>query len=481
VVTLAQPDAGFDYLLLSDVHLGSDIIPHMRPWARTSWLLTEAAIDTQLVTFLDHHAQSAAPGRRYCLVLAGDFLDLVGVALGPEDHPVETPLTAEERLCGLGSAKDHVVGKLAAIAKRHAAVFAALMRFVAYGHELVLVRGNHDIELHWRAAQRAFADAIVAHAPVEQRAELRTRIRVKPWFFCVEGVLYVEHGHEFDPMCSYGDPLLPTSEADTKRIRPTPFSVLLRQVARPTRGISSASYSYAGMGAYVRLLYHLGVVGTLQIAVRYSRACTRLVQATWERALDDGRRGVRRAEAHFRRFARSTGVSATTLRTLRSFYVAPAVQSLDFVLRCLYIDRIFSGLLALPLLTVAVLLGWLGSDRELSAALCAVPALFLGGYACIGRGSNTSPAGVMRESADRIARLFNTPWVAMGHVHEPCVVPLPSGATYVNLGSWGHDDPPDEPASGHVSPCTFLTLHYRDGAYHGEFAKWDPVHGASKF
>jgi len=384
---------------------------------------------------------------------------------------------------GLGSAKDHVVRKLAAIAERHVSVFRALMRFVADGHEIVLVRGNHDIELHWRAAQRAFASAIVQHAAPAQQDGLRQRIHVQPWFFCVEGVLYVEHGHEFDPMCSYGNPLLPTCAVDTRRIRPTPFSVLLRQVARPTRGISSANYSYAGMGAYVRLLGNLGVRGSLQIAVRYSRACTRLVQASFQRALDDGIVHMRRAEAQLRRFARSSGVSAATLHTLRSFYVAPAVQSLDFVLRCLYIDRIFSGLLALPLLTLAVLAACLGSagGGPYYAALCALPALFLGGYACIGRGSNTSPASVMRSSADRIAQLFGTPWVVMGHVHEPTCEKTPSGAHYVNLGSWGHDDPPDEPASGHVSACTFLALRYEDGRYQGEFKRWDPARGPLPF
>jgi UDP-2,3-diacylglucosamine pyrophosphatase LpxH len=480
--TVSQPDAGFDYLLLSDVHLGSDIIPHIRPWARTSWLLQDAAIDAQLASFLDHHREHVARGRRWCLVLAGDFIDLVGVALAPEQDAVRTPPTREEVQHGLGSAADHVVQKLNAIAARHVTVFRALSRFVAAGHSIVLVRGNHDIELHWRAAQRAFVSAIVQHGPAHEAEACRARISVKPWFFVVEGVLYVEHGHEFDSMCSYGNPLLPTCEIDTRRIRPTPFSVLLRQVARPTVGLSSASYSYAGMGAYVRLLGNLGLRGSLQIAVRYTRACTRLVQASYQRAVDGGRRHVRRTEVLVRRFARASGVSPATLSSLRALYVTPAAQSFNFIIRNLYIDRIFSVALALVFFAAAAAFAVLATRSALyGAAAFALPGLCLGGFACIGRGTNSSPSNVMREAADHIAGLMGTPWVVMGHVHEPVCIATPSGATYVNLGSWGHDDPPDEPASAHHSACTFLTLRREGQGFVGELCAWDMERGAVAF
>ena len=79
---------------------------------------------------------------------------------------------------------------------------------------------------------------------------MASRTQICPWFFAVDGLLYVEHGHEFDAMCGYGEPLLPTCVRDPRRIRSTPFSVLLRQVARPTRGVSSAAYDYVGIGVH---------------------------------------------------------------------------------------------------------------------------------------------------------------------------------------------------------------------------------------
>jgi UDP-2,3-diacylglucosamine pyrophosphatase LpxH len=467
-------DGNVDYLMLSDVHLGSDIVPHLRPWASTSWLLREAAVDSRLVALFDYYRAPRAPGRSWQLIIAGDFLDLVGVSLAAEQ--VDTPPTAEEVRCGLGSAADHVVKKVHAIAARHPTVFAALANFLAAGNSLVVVRGNHDIELHWRRAQRALMDAIVHHAPVAQREALAARVEICPWFYAVEGVLYVEHGHEFDPMCSYGDPLLPTCLKDPRRIRDTPFSVLLRQVARPTRGLSSASYGYVGMSAYVFLLLQLGVGGSLAIAVRYGRACYRLVTECFARAVDGGIRHVRRAEAQLKRFAKHTGVNPNKLSELRAMYVKPAVQSLNFVMRSLYLDRIFAGLGAIGFALFALIaISWASLT---TAGLCALPALPLAAYALIGHHKNTAPTATMRRGAERIAALFQARWVVMGHTHEPVLTSVSPSAKYVNLGSWGQDDPPDEQSETHQTSRTFLVIaSEQGGAYRGALLRWDDTLG----
>ncbi len=43
--------------------------------------------------------------------------------------------------------------KLAAVAARHRVVFEALADFVAAGHGLTIVHGNHDVEFHWDAVK----------------------------------------------------------------------------------------------------------------------------------------------------------------------------------------------------------------------------------------------------------------------------------------------------------------------------------------
>jgi predicted phosphodiesterase len=354
-------------------------------------------------------------------------------------------------------------------------VFRALGRFVAAGHALVIVRGNHDIELYWRDAQRALVEVILAHEPASSRPELRSRIVIQPWFFAVDGLLYVEHGHEFDPLCSYGDPLASTCMRDPQRIRWTPFSLLLRYVARPTRGLSSVSYSYAGMGAYFGLLAKLGLRGSVSIAGRYCRASYRLLAECVLNASDAARRRAVAARAQLGRFALRSGVSVERLERLQALYAPPAVQRFGFMAQSLYLDRIVSGLGgAFGIVLAALFLAYVG---VISAVASAVSSALLLGYAIVGSGHNTSPQATMLNNAADIAALFRARWVVMGHTHEPILQPVSDSASYVNLGSWGEDDPPDERTSRRADAGTFLVLRRQADAFLAELMRWDERHG----
>ena len=469
----------YDYLVLSDVHLGSDLVPHLRPWARDSWLSKDAEVDERLCGLLDHHLKHAA--RRTCLVIAGDFLDLVGVSLSPDARTTYTRLTSEEQRHGLGSAADHVVQKVAAIAERHRRVFAALCAFIAAGHKLVVVRGNHDIELHWRAAQSALSHAICQHAESpEHGASVASRIEVCPWFYAVDGLLYVEHGHEFDAMCSYGDPLLPTCPRDSRRIRLSPFSVLLREVARPTRGLSTTSYENVGLGAYMQLLANLGILGSARIAVRFARAVARLVGESRSYARGDRPLRKLRGSARERRFMQQMGLSADKLSLLKRLYVAPAARSVLFVLRSLYLDRVFT--VALALLFVALGASLARYRNLLEGALFALPALPLAAFGCFGPNRDLAPTERMRQGAAEIAKLFNARYVVMGHTHDAEEQLLPNGARYLNVGHWGRDDVPEEqPSTLPQTPCTFLLLSRHQHGYRHQLLRWDTTRGALPF
>jgi hypothetical protein len=225
------------------------------------------------------------------------------------------------------------------------------------------------------------------------------------------------------------------------------------------------------MGAYAVLLSKLGISGSAQIAVRYARACYRLVSECFARAVDGGRRRMQRGTAQLRRFAGQTGVSQERLAALRALYVEPAVQSLNFIARSLYLDRVISLLFALVFVASATLIGQYAGLT--TGGLCAIPAVLLGGYACIGRGSNIGPQASMQRGAERISAMFRARWVVMGHTHRPVVTQVTSSASYVNLGCWGQDDPPDERIASHASPCTFFVIRRKAGEYVGELLRWE--------
>jgi UDP-2,3-diacylglucosamine pyrophosphatase LpxH len=474
-----QPAGKFDYVLLSDVHLGSDLVTHLRPWAATSWLTREAEVDDKLVSLLAYH-RTRRHDRPLCVVMAGDFLDLVGVSLSPEDSLRTTP-TSEEREHGLGSAPDHVVRKVWAIARRHPRVFHAMMELVAEGNQLVLVRGNHDIELYWYAAQHAFVEAVLEHAPPEQRAEMAQRIAIHPWFFAVPGVLYVEHGHQFDPMCSYGDPLSSTCPIDSRRIRSVPFSVMLRNVARPTRGLSTSAYEHASFGAYFGLMMRLGARGCARIALRFARAASKLVGTWVAHVQGEGCRRRHAAALRKARFSARQGVERNTLCELESLYVRPASHSLAFVLCSLYLDRVAAVAAALLFTVLGALLA--RSESTLEGIVCALPAALFAAYAVFGVERDIFPTRRMQSSASRIAALFDARWVVMGHTHEPLEHALadgPDAPQYVNLGHWGEDDLPEERQAGATTSCTYLHLRMEGDRYRADLMRWDDQLGPRK-
>lgn len=466
-------DALCDYLLLSDVHLGSDLVQHIRPWASQQWLQQAPDIDAPLMALFEHYRVRPS-GRPLTLVFAGDFLDLVGVCIGSDGAPLRTPLSREEQAHGLGSAADHVTRKLEAIAARHQGVFRALARFLEAGNRLVVVRGNHDVELHWQAARAAFVRAVVQHASEALRPQLAGQIQICPWFFHVPGLLYVEHGHEFDATCSYGDPLMPTCPRDPRRIRASAFSVLLRQVARPTRGLSSVSYGYVGMGAYVGLLHKLGLRGSVGIASRYARASLRLLREGLP-VTGAGQRRLRRAQVALRRFARSHGISAERLADLRGLYARPTAESPLEVARLLYLDRMVAGTAALGCVVAA------GVSAGPVAAVFGTSAALLSVYAGIGLRSNQAPHESLKQGARRIARLFDARWIVMGHTHAPVSEEVEAGTHYVNLGSWGEDDPPDERKVDHAALRSFLLVEQHGARASASFLRWTDQDGPVAF
>jgi hypothetical protein len=219
----------------------------------------------------------------------------------------------------------------------------------------------------------------------------------------------------------------------------------------------------------------LGVRGSFAIAGRYLRASYRLLGECVLNARTAASLRTARAREGLRRFALHSGVSEERLGHLSALYVPPAVQRIGLMLRSLYLDRIMCGLSSALSFCLSPLV-WLQAGLVSGLVSTGIGALFLL-YALIGSGTNQSPQATMQRSAARIAALFSARWVVMGHTHEPVVTPVSDSASYVNLGSWGEDDPPDERAHAQASPGTFLLLRKAGDDFQAELMRWDAEQG----
>jgi UDP-2,3-diacylglucosamine pyrophosphatase LpxH len=458
-------------LVFSDVHLGSDLndraVTHVRRSSR---------IDRDLVHFLDHYRDAPEGADRWRVVIAGDFIDFIGMSVDPlATDTLATALTEEEREHGLGNAADHARAKLRRVAKRHPDVFEALGLMVARGHALTVVHGNHDVEFHWEEVQSDFRALLLAAAERSERDDgtwdidpraFCERIEFNPWFFYWNDVAYIEHGHQYDPLCATDFVMAPLSPLDPRRVARGFCDILLRYVVRPTSGLSENGHEQLGAFDYLVFGARLGLRGMVKLLVRFLEAVFELFRL--RRAhLTDAARGLR-AE-HERRMAllaEATRIGVERIRALAALQSPPVTRSIRGILASVLLDRLALGLLCALLLVVSGVAGF-RSGHFFFATGCIAFGWVLGNRH-LAKQRQLDPAEQMEGRASQLARLLPAAFVVMGHTHAPIEKPVAGGAaTYINVGAWAEE----EPEAG-TAPRTHLVIKVQEGKAVAELRTW---------
>jgi UDP-2,3-diacylglucosamine pyrophosphatase LpxH len=471
-----KPPHQTNYLLFSDVHLGADLVQHARPWT-VSRLREVLRVDRELSAMLDHYRQQCEPEQPWTLIIAGDLVDFMGMSLAPrEGTELETPLNAEEHLHGLGSARDHAEHKMRAVAERHDLVFRKLAQFVAEGHSLVLIRGNHDVDFYWETARTAFVAALLDRAgelSEETRAAFAARVDFRHWFYYVEDLLYVEHGHQYDETCAYPNLLSPVSPYDRRRIGYSFSDILMRYVVRPTRGMGTSGHDGKTMAHYVRMAFAMGLGGALRLGHRYGRAVLAMVRAWREDVSERGRALRAEHERQMAELGERVRLSADKLRALAALSATPVTRGFFAILRSVFLD------LAAAIAGSAVLITVLLATGLVPAAyLLPLTAVLAGGIFTWMKSSKViDQCAALRTGARRVAELLPARFVVMGHTHAPVMEAIAQGVTYVNLGGWAVDDLDIEHAA--AASCTHLVIRQKDGVPHAELRRWCSENGPS--
>ena len=481
-MSLSLPPTQTNYLLFSDVHLGADLVQHARPWT-VARLREVLRVDRELSAMLDHYRQSAEPGRPWKLIIAGDLVDFMGMSIAPRlDSALVTPLNEEEHKHGLGSTRDHAEHKMRAVAERHDLVFRKLAEFVAEGHSLVLIRGNHDVDFYWETARDAFTVALLDRAgdavrEPAQRAAFEKRVDFRHWFYYVEGLLYVEHGHQYDETCAYRNVLAPLSPADPKRIAYSFSDILMRFVVRPTPGMLMSGHDGKTMVHYVRMAFAMGLRGALTLGYRYLLAAFAMMRS-WREHLRvyEHDAGQHEHDRKLGELGERVRVSLDKLRALAALSATPVTLGLHSILRSLFLD--LAGAITASTLLIGVLL-WTQLIPIAYVAPLAV-AIGAGIYVWMKSSRVIDQCAALRDGALRVVKLFPARFVVMGHTHAPVMEALGADSTYVNLGGWAVDDvdvPEGEKAP--EAPRTHLVIRHENGEPRAELRRWCMKDGPS--
>ncbi len=181
--------------------------------------------DDEFARFL-RKIDRTAEGAPALLVINGDFIDFLRVTDVPQGHAAIREWSyflsrvgidkSEGELANAISEKEHEDGlkthefksvwKMMAIAEGHYDLFNALADWLARGNELILLKGNHDLEWAWPGVRNALRliltdrmSELDPSASYDDHLEsLTSGLGFIDRAMLLNNELYIEHGHRYD-------------------------------------------------------------------------------------------------------------------------------------------------------------------------------------------------------------------------------------------------------------------------------------------
>ncbi len=380
--------------VVSDLHLGAP----------------ESKAAAPLAAFLAH----ITSGPPCSLVINGDGFDLLALRVMPGDVGILTGLHDDDHTWGLGGRERAAITKLIVLCEREVVAVEALRAFVRAGHDIHVVAGNHDPELAFPAVADALRDALAEGA--------KDRVVVHPWFVWAAGHAWIEHGHQYDPYCSFDDALRPASDHTEPDINVG--TAVMRYLVT---GLQSGQHGQWDRGFFGHLAWAL-TGGNLHRAFEAYCTMIRRLLGMWALAVDPRavlRNRADRKEA-LRRVSAQSGIPLGTLARVHALRRPPLVRRLGPLMRAIMLDRLVV-VIAAPVLT---LFGAAAGGLP-GVGLAALVALILAVVVFRAAPEPTDPRPTMRAAGARVSRILGVRHVLHGHTHAPEVV----GPVY-NSGTW---------------------------------------------
>ena len=142
-----------------------------------------------------------ARGETVELILNGDIFDFDSVMSLPKAPPYR--ITWIEKKRGLHPQEEKSVFKIEKILSHHKKWVRSLREFILYGHRVIFIIGNHDVELHFPSVKKSIVSAL------SLPKDFVMNVRFNEWFYISNGDTLIEHGNQHDPYCIADDPVNP--------------------------------------------------------------------------------------------------------------------------------------------------------------------------------------------------------------------------------------------------------------------------------
>jgi UDP-2,3-diacylglucosamine pyrophosphatase LpxH len=431
---VSEPVEGYNYLIISDLHLKES---EKSPAGRLFYF------DQDFTDFLRHYRHTYAGARRWRLIVGGDFIEFyhrINEQPDPQNRLLRGSELYETDLKFYpGTEWRKSVWKLDRILRSHQLLLISLARFVHEGNEIYILRGNHDLEFYWTQVQDHFRALVAEHHPagvtyLEMKRLVQERVRFVPWFYFEPGLLYVEHGHRYDPYCSNAHNLCPVLPRQPERLEMAFSAFTMRYfVARLQYADPASMENFGSVPKYLLRIFSNNLGQLLEIPAYYWEMVVRTLGKVNKDQAPDPELEEREART-CEEVRRAYGLSPEAIRTLAGLALPPVLVSRWETLKCFLLDL---QVVTVGLLAVGVG-GWLwGGEPAVSWGAAAVG---LGAVVWLGRRRILAfnDHRNLRALASTIREAVGCRFVVFGHSHDPDAHPLSAdkASWYFNVGTW---------------------------------------------
>jgi len=188
-------------IIISDLHLGAGFVPD-NP-------LEDFVTDDEFAEFLGMiTAESDEKTMDVELIVNGDMIEFLQVPATDVFNPRHIYPSEMYRL----SSETASINKVALVIEGHLTFFAALRNFInpADPHrQITIIKGNHDVNLHWAAVQDVIREAIGATGDRRGLLAFEKRQVSREGIYVEHGNQYVEKVNRFDNFEEPFDPKRP--------------------------------------------------------------------------------------------------------------------------------------------------------------------------------------------------------------------------------------------------------------------------------
>lgn len=418
-------------IIVSDLHLGD-----RETMSRN--LASGAHRADEFPAVLEYYLDHPIADRPWRLVIAGDFADFDEVTALPDTADLAragVALDRDRQKFGLGAGPWESAWKLTRIIEDNQAIFRSLARFVLAGNELYLIPGNHDAPFFWPEVQdqlrRSLAELSGKRSELEAAARaMQERVRFHPWFYCEPSELWVEHGHQYDPLNSFeyiAAPIHPWKN----EIAPTSGGLGQRYMTNRMTNVNPYAENTVGFFKYLRWAIRTQGLAAFRVVGYFVEAAVRILFMSGRLR----RRRLYRLQLKTELFwERESGISRLILRRLRRIQERPLMRSWRLTAAGIHLDKVLVLLVYLGVLVAVV-----GLPLSFLGKLVAVGVLassFYGAIELISAGHERRGRRSFFRKGAQVAGIAGVRHVVMGHMHEPYLGHVDERIRVYGLGAW---------------------------------------------